>query len=53
MERSDLGAVLTVVTSQIDLLVMGYSRTTSAICKWVGPLCGALCAFVHVCTVTL
>jgi hypothetical protein len=51
MERSDLGAVLAVLTSQIDFLIMDYSNIALDIRKRSGPLCGALGAFVDQCTV--
>jgi hypothetical protein len=38
MERGDLGAGLTVLTSQIDFLVLGYSTTALDICKWLGEV---------------
>jgi hypothetical protein len=33
MERGDLGAGLTVLTSHIDFLIMGYSTITLDMCK--------------------
>jgi hypothetical protein len=38
MERGDLGAGLTVLTSQIDFLIMGYSTIALATWKWFGAL---------------
>jgi hypothetical protein len=38
MERGDLGAGLTVLTSQIDFLIMAYSTIALGMWKWFGAL---------------